>query len=628
MCSQLKAQNTDSIPAPEQKAEDVIEKDSSINYFMQRFEIKPLMTDFPFKPYADTLLDDLQRYTPTSRNNYFSLGNIALAHQNSAFQKEDEFGFSYGLRGFDLYHLDSKDLPYFNSRIAFTQLNMILGFQQEQFVNILHTQNINENWNFSAIFNRSRSEGFYTRQSGIATNLGLNTNYVSTNKKYSALGGLVFNQLIAQENGGVNPLAINESFMQLDTKTIPINLSSAQNIRNGFNVFFKQNYNFTEKDSVYNSSDSTYTKEYKIKRGFSHEFYLDNRYFVFEDENLFNNPGELAYHNNIFLDSLLTNDSTRYRLLKNKVSWSDYSSNVKYEAGVLTENIFLYNNSQENTFYNLGGFTNWKINLAKNFFVNAAGKLMFTGLNAGDFKADGDVNFMPDFLNNTMLTSFVSLQNRTPDRVKMTYLSNHFLWDNENNFNNEQIFTLGGKLKPKNEKWDVNFKYQTINNYIYFDQLAMPQQHGSVVNYFSLDASLKLNFKNWTWQPYVITQGTPNDDVLRVPTLYTRQSFYYDTQFFKNALGAQIGVDVSYFTTYFGDAYNPALGMFHLNDTYQVGNFPFIDLFANFKIKSSKVFLSFSNVLADVVGVNYAQIPLYRHPTLAIRFGLQWNFIR
>jgi outer membrane cobalamin receptor len=97
---------------------------------------------------------------------------------------------------------------------------------------------------------------------------------------------------------------------------------------------------------------------------------------------------------------------------------------------------------------------------------------------------------------------------------------------------------------------------------------------------------------------------------------------------FKKALGMQTGLDVSYFTNFNGNAYNPALAMFYINNNYSIGSFPFVDLFANFKIKTSKVFISVSNILGDITGVNYAQIPLYRQPTRAIRFGLQWNFVR
>ena len=53
----------------------------------------------------------------------------------------------------------------------------------------------------------------------------------------------------------------------------------------------------------------------------------------------------------------------------------------------------------------------------------------------------------------------------------------------------------------------------------------------------------------------------------------------------------QLGLDIFYFTSYYGDAYMPALGMFYIQNKKQIGNYPFADIFFNFKVKRARVFL-------------------------------------
>jgi len=54
---------------------------------------------------------------------------------------------------------------------------------------------------------------------------------------------------------------------------------------------------------------------------------------------------------------------------------------------------------------------------------------------------------------------------------------------------------------------------------------------------------------------------------------------------FRKVVEVQLGIDVTYYTSYYGDAYMPALGQFICKTKKELGNYPYVDFFFSMKIK-------------------------------------------
>jgi hypothetical protein len=114
---------------------------------------------------------------------------------------------------------------------------------------------------------------------------------------------------------------------------------------------------------------------------------------------------------------------------------------------------------------------------------------------------------------------------------------------------------------------------------------------------------------------------------IRVPMFMGKGTVYYQNDLFKKKLRLQIGVETSYSTSYFGNAYNPALSEFHIQNEQQIGNYPFIDVFLNIRVKKLRAFFKIEHLNAGWIGYTYYQVPHYPANDLAWKFGINWAFL-
>ena len=72
----------------------------------------------------------------------------------------------------------------------------------------------------------------------------------------------------------------------------------------------------------------------------------------------------------------------------------------------------------------------------------------------------------------------------------------------------------------------------------------------------------------------------------------------------------------------------PPTGVYYLQDEYDVGGYPFLDVFLAFKIARTRIFVSYNNLLSggEFLGNNY--FTTYRYPMKYrhFRLGLVWTF--
>ena len=204
------------------------------------------------------------------------------------------------------------------------------------------------------------------------------------------------------------------------------------------------------------------------------------------------------------------------------------------------------------------------------------------------------------------------------------YSSNHFKWNSDL----KKIEQLYGELKyiMKKRKFEIGTSFSQINNYIYFDTIAMPEQSDKQIILLQVFAKKNFSFGKWNFNNKVFYQYVSDISVIKVPELISIHSLYFEDHLFKKALLVQIGTDVFFNTAYYADAYMPATGQFYLQNEKKVGDYPYVDVFINLKINKARIFFKMEHINSGLLGNVYYMVPHYPMPDRAFKFGISWMF--
>jgi hypothetical protein len=145
-----------------------------------------------------------------------------------------------------------------------------------------------------------------------------------------------------------------------------------------------------------------------------------------------------------------------------------------------------------------------------------------------------------------------------------------------------------------------------------------------------LAADLQLNITTpWVNLDNHVIYQHASSDKLPLPALTLYHNLYYHGCWVK-ALDVQIGVDMRFFTKYYAPLLNPALGQFCIQDTEQVGNYPVMNVYANFYVKSLrlKLFAQYQHFNASFMNKHYYEMPGYPMGPDMFRAGLAWHFYK
>jgi hypothetical protein len=118
----------------------------------------------------------------------------------------------------------------------------------------------------------------------------------------------------------------------------------------------------------------------------------------------------------------------------------------------------------------------------------------------------------------------------------------------------------------------------------------------------------------------------PDSSVIRIPNFISENSLYYENDLFKKALRLQVGASLYYTSAYYADAYMPVTDQFYLQDKKKYGNYPFVDVFINARIKTVRIFFKMDHINSGFSGKKYVLTPGYPYPERAFKFGVSWRF--
>lgn len=552
-------------------------------------------------------------------------GNNGGAYiSNDFFQREFNSDF-YFTHSFDVYWLTPSQIKYFNtttpySLLDYTQSENRMTHNETRF-NVFISQNVNRKLNFEVIYNQTRSQGHYQNQLNKYHNIALVSSYNSNN--FLSHSNIIFNRLQGQENGGIDPDQPLDGPKTTDEFTTQITDDATNKLQN--NTLFTVNEYRLGKTI---EADSINPVEKFIPRvGFIHQFEFSGNKRDFDKTN------PKTFFKNIFDNDTLTHDSTKYSRLTNIFQIKFYEApDRKYTFG---KRAYIGNDQLWYTFSKARGYFPTKLSntfVGGGIFRNegrfwqwqADGRIYITGYRLGQTELNGFINKpLKIGRDTTSLRIEGSLKTLIPEYYDQYFYSNHFEW--QNNFSNINEMTIRSSIRSQEYKTTVGVNYSLIGNYVYNNTDALPAQAGGELLILSAYLNKDFSSDHWLVRTQFLAQKAGNENYIHLPAFAGFLSINYITLWSK-VLHTQFGIDTRYNTAFYADAYEPATARFYLQNSQKIGNFPFVDLHANLKLKRTRFFFILMNAASGFAGNNYYVAPNYPYYRRTFRIGIAWSF--
>ena len=150
--------------------------------------------------------------------------------------------------------------------------------------------------------------------------------------------------------------------------------------------------------------------------------------------------------------------------------------------------------------------------------------------------------------------------------------------------------------------------------------------HCKILN-ATVGKQLEFGKGKWKWQ--VDLEGTfqslSDNNVVRLPQLYTFNRLQAEFPMFKGVVRGNLGAEVTWYSGFKANAYMPATGAFYLQDSLSIGNYPFIDVFFNARIRNVRAFVKLTHVHSGLFGYEYwgGTTLHFPRPCIPLRIGME-----
>jgi len=596
------------------------------------FKYHALNPDQEYHFLDSTLHQRVQQYDPARQRaiDYATLGTLGSAARPIWFSLPYRQGFSVGLNQFKLYHLPFDSLPYHRVGRAYTDLGYAQGAQQaDGYIKARLGKNFGENLVLNADYDRISQLGTqnqFPNQNSRVTALGTGIYFRSRSKRYRGFIGFVTNIVEQENNGGLQVEPENAGdFSTPQSADVFLSNSVTRNVRRtlGYTHHFSLTSAEQKKRSVLLTHQVTYTNS-NFKT--THEF-----------------PGgiltDTAFYNR-FPDFLVDARGGRFQMRHNFLQNGVYLSfagldpggpfQTKRQKGLIRVGIrhtlhLLRQAPVDSTINNLFLEGEASFNPSPKLKVRAFGHLGLLD-NGGDYRVGGDF----DFSIGRFVGLFATVENQLYSPV---WLQDRFILTGSNVWRNDFSKTLAtslkGGLRFPRLGLQAEVGYHLLNNYIYYDSLALPRQIGSSISVFQLALHLDLKVGDFYLDNSWVGQRSTAEEAVRLPEIFGKHSLYYRGRWFR-VLNVKIGFDGRYFTRFFPDYYMPISGQFVIQNGRPANFYPSVDGFFAFRVTKFKAIVKWENmerIFSAFQNRFFYLSGYYPIPTgPGFRIGISWRF--
>ncbi len=588
---------------------------------------------------------------------WVTTGNYGAPGQDQIFFNRPLTGEFFFEDAIGAWMHNTSTMRYYNTRIPMTLLSHSTGGDKQS--NLDRTQfefsgNVDRKTQAGGAFDYIYSKGSYDVQADKDFTWRLFGSHMGDRYEMQAF----FNHYnyTTKESGGISddryitdPAEVQGGVTRVDNKSIPTLLSNAHSHLEGSQLYLNQRYKVGfyryRRDSVTDTIiDRTYvpvtsfiwTLDFKHAK---HQFLNSDGY---EDSTFFD-------HTYLHLGG--TDESTRYWCLRNTVGLSMLEGFNKYAkfgfavygthevrrytqaidtvtgttlpSGLEALPVSVPHSKTQNLLWLGGQLTKQQGSLLR---YNATAQFGVLGDAAGEIDITGDVTTRFKMLGDSVsITGYGYFKNLSVPYLLQNYISNHYAW--HNSFSKTKRVRIGGELDIPFTWTNANVGYETLNDYIYWNQDGLPAQHTGAIHVLSARIRQGLHFKAFNWENSLTLQTSSNEQVLPLPK-FAIYSNLYATFTIARVLHVQLGVDGNYYTKYYAPAYDPATMTFHSQHAQECGNFAIMNLYGNFKMKQARFFIAWTHFNQKITsGSAYFATPHYPLNPARLQIGVSVNFV-
>lgn len=609
---------------------------------------EPASIDTVFENYSLEFIPQEVSYAYAATGNYCAEGHEMIFMNRKPMS---DFFFNDAISAWIPSESKAK---FYNTRIPMTLLSYNFGGGkengQDRFSTIF-SANANSRTQVGAMIDYIYSKGSYNYQAAKDLNWGFSGSYIG--ERYEFQGYFTHFNLLTKENGGItddryitDPAVVQGGNTSVNAKEIPTNLTDAFNRVRGTDLYLNNRYKmgFWKEEQV---NDSV-TKETLVPVT-SIIWTLQYQDGIHKFRNM-NASENLSFWNTTYLNPNYTVDVQEYWKLRNTIGISLLEGFNKYAkaglAAYVTHELRHYrmdSEAQHPTEAQLDAMTDipfpdmlksqnqtllWvgaQLSKQQGRIINytATGEIGVVGPAAGEIKVNGEITTrVPLFGDTVPVRASGHFTNLTAPWLMQQYWSNHFMWNNS--FEKTRSLRIGGEISVPWTRTTLSAAVENVQNQLYFDENALPAQYGGSAQVFS--ATLQQNFKFGPlhWDNIVTYQTSSQDAVIPLPKLAINTNLY--VVFRVATLFVQFGVNCDYFTKYKAVNFQPETMTFYNQRSVDVGNYPFINAYLNFKLSKTRFYVMMSHVNQGMTGENYFSMPHYPMNPRRLQLGLSIDF--
>lgn len=534
---------------------------------------------------------------------------------------------------FNSYLRTPSNATFYNVKHIFTLFEYLSAgssSKREENFSITHAQNISPSTGFNLDYQSRGTRGIYTWQQARDKSLSMAISH--TGKKYSVHAGYIYNSINLKENGGVqNDADITDTVFEL-TLNVPVNLEDARNLMKNNTYYIVQSYGvpFSRLD------ETDFTIADRSSMFFGHSFEYSRFYRKYTDSK--EESGD--YYDNWYINPTMSQDSTFESLVSNKIfmQMQPWDRNgvvglIDFGAGVDFHHYYQFSTDQyqtgntsgenETSFYVYGSLEG-KI---KQFLKWGADvRYHPAGYRSQDINVGGNLSLSAKIKDNPLsLSGDIRHEQSSPSYWEQNYSSNHFMWSNS--FEKENETRLNLTLTAPKQGLELSAYQSVVSNKIYYDANCLPAQYDGAVSVSGVYLRKDFLLGGFHFNHRVLLQWSTQQQVVPVPLASAFLSYFYEFDVVKDVLRIKLGLDGRFNTEYYAFGYNPSTAQFYNQRETMIGNYPMVDLYVNAKWKRMRILLKMAHLNDNLFeNRNYFSILHYPQNARILKFGISWGF--
>ena len=410
--------------------------------------------------------------------------------------------------------------------------------------------------------------------------------------------------------------------------------------------------------AIQDSIDATMKKEYVPVTSFIHTLELHNYTRTYM---AYSTPNNYYLHDSYFNrgqqygnDSIY--DETKHLQIKNTLGiallegFNKYMKaglkgfvtheHRKYKMADLVENTdSSYQRSWSENTISVGGLINKT--QGKTLHFKAQAEAWVVGEDAGQLKLDfsTDLNFR--LLGDTVrLAANAYFHRLNPTFYQRKYHSKYIWWD-QDDLSMETRTRIEGLFSYEKTDTKLRVAVEEIQNYTYFgmsydatttartNMTAGVYQESGNINILTAQLHQNLRLGPLNWENIVTYQNASNKEAIPLPAWNIFSNLYLKFRIAK-VLDVELGADATYFTKYEAPDFCPMINQFAVQQNsksrVELGGYPFVDVYANMKLKGVRFFVMMGNVLNGKANHMKFLTPHYPINGSVMHMGVSWPF--